>query len=313
MAPQSECWCHDLDVLTVQDHEAHGVRVAVAGPTLVQTGVLHLDTGQHHLHMVSRHMMSGDHGYLGPAGVGGHQAGHGPVPGLVIMAGDRQRPMVKIPENVIRGLRRGHGAVDSVRGAHIEIHWLLTHNWTFRLCNEKMPKLSQYSRLSNISLVRRPPSLTQDREVHRVSYMGLRVDLALVMSGVWHEAVLRTRGQWSINSWIEMRRGLLTTMVREYLLMAGCTVTATRLSLVNTNWPTASRLGSVVLLSSRIQDTFNVCIAWNTVYCEEYFVNGVEVVLCDMVFNSALMRSTLIIFQISPHYRFPVGILDGAV
>ena len=158
MAPQSECWCHDLDVLTVQDHEAHGVRVAVAGPTLVQTGVLHLDTGQHHLHMVSRHMMSGDHGYLGPAGVGGHQAGHGPVPGLVIMAGDRQRPMVEIPENVIRGLRRGHGAVDSVRGAHIEIHWLLTHNWTFRLCNEKMPKLSQYSRLSNISLVRRPPA-----------------------------------------------------------------------------------------------------------------------------------------------------------
>ena len=122
MAPQSECWCHDLDVLTVQDHEAHGVRVAVAGPTLVQTGVLHLDTGQHHLHMVSRHMMSGDHLYLGPAGVGGHQAGHGPVPGLVIMAGDRQRPMVEIPENVIRGLRRGHGAVDSVRGAHIEIH-----------------------------------------------------------------------------------------------------------------------------------------------------------------------------------------------
>ena len=42
-------------------------------------------------------------------------------------------------------------------------------------------------------------------------------------------------------------------------------------------------------------------------------MNGVEVVLCDMVFNSALMRSTLIIFQISPHYRFPVGILDGAV
>ena len=122
MAPQSECWCHDLDVLTVQDHEAHGVRVAVAGPTLVQTGVLHLDTGQHHLRMVSRHMMSGDHLYLGPAGVGGHQAGHGPVPGLVIMAGDRQWPMVEIPENVIRGLRRGHGAVDSVRGAHIEIH-----------------------------------------------------------------------------------------------------------------------------------------------------------------------------------------------
>ena len=29
-----------------------------------------------------------------------------------------------------------------------------------------------------------PPPLTQDREVHRVSYMGLRVDLALVMSGV---------------------------------------------------------------------------------------------------------------------------------
>lgn len=44
-------------------------------------------------------------------------------------------------------------------------------------------------------------------------------------------------------------------MVREYLLMAGCTVTPTRLSLVNTNWPTASRLGSVVLLSRRIQDT----------------------------------------------------------
>ena len=120
--PQSECWCHYLDVLTVQDDEAHGVRVAVAGPTLVQPGVLHLDTGQHHLRMVSRHMMSGDHVYLGPAGVGGHQAGHGPVPGLVIMAGDRQRPMVKIPENVIRRLRRGHGAVDGVRGAHIEIH-----------------------------------------------------------------------------------------------------------------------------------------------------------------------------------------------
>ena len=73
-------------------------------------------------------MMGGDHGgYLGPAGVGGHQAGHGPVPGLpgvtrVAVAGDRQRPMVEIPENVIRGLRRGHGAVDRVRGAHIEIH-----------------------------------------------------------------------------------------------------------------------------------------------------------------------------------------------
>ena len=78
--------------------------------------------------MVSGHMMGGDHGgYLGPAGVGGHQAGHGPVPGLpgvtrVAMAGDRQRPMVEIPENVIRRLRRGHGAVDRVRGAHIEIH-----------------------------------------------------------------------------------------------------------------------------------------------------------------------------------------------
>ena len=63
-------------------------------------------------------------GYLGPANVGSHQAGHGPVPGgaLVTMASDRKRLMIKIPENSIRRLRRGHGAVDGVRGAHIEIH-----------------------------------------------------------------------------------------------------------------------------------------------------------------------------------------------
>ena len=63
-------------------------------------------------------------GYLGPADVRGHEAGHGPVPcsPLVTLASDRQRLMIKIPENAIRRLRRGHGAVYGVRGAHIEIH-----------------------------------------------------------------------------------------------------------------------------------------------------------------------------------------------
>ena len=62
--------------------------------------------------------------YLGPADVRGHEAGHGPVPcsPLVTLASDRQRLMIKIPENAIRRLTRGHGAVNGVGGAHIEIH-----------------------------------------------------------------------------------------------------------------------------------------------------------------------------------------------
>ena len=131
--------------------------------------------------------------YLGPAGVWRHEAAHTPVPWVTppSWAGDRQRPMVEIPEDVIRGLRRAHRAVDGVRGAHIQINGLLAHNWTFRLC-KKVKTFSIFSAYSIVEVI----SPTSDREVHCVTYMRLSVDLTLVEAGVWYEAVLRTRGQW---------------------------------------------------------------------------------------------------------------------